>query len=126
MWRAWKMLLTTGLLLLPFAVRGQTYDELSAMVTGPWHHLPNAVKPAQFSRDEAKCKVISAQTPITSTTPSIVERVRWTVQVNCLKASGYEPGNAPTKSISNESLSIRGSRIIPALILRGLGKVTLQ
>jgi hypothetical protein len=75
-----------------------TYDELKAMVDGPWHHVPNAVGSLQLNRDQAKCNVVAAQTPINSTTTSVVERVRWTVYVNCLKASGYEPGGTPTKT----------------------------
>jgi hypothetical protein len=76
------------------------------MVDGPWHHVPNAVSPLQFNKDEAKCRVVSDQTPINSTTVSVVERVRWTVFVNCLKASGYEPGRAPTKpTFSNDGNS---------------------
>jgi hypothetical protein len=96
--RSWKMLPAVAILALPFTARGQTYDELSAMVAGPWHHVPNAVSTLQFNKDEAKCKVVSAQTPINSSTPAVVERTRWTVLINCLKASGYEPGQAPTKT----------------------------
>ncbi|SIO56022.1 hypothetical protein SAMN05443247_08181 [Bradyrhizobium erythrophlei] len=92
--RGWKILSAIAVMVLPFGALCQTYDELSAMVSGPWHHIPNAVSALQFNRDEAKCRVVSAQTPIDSTTPAVVERVRWTVLVNCLKASGYEPGNA--------------------------------
>jgi hypothetical protein len=95
---AWKLFPVIAFLALPFGVRGQTYDELSAMVAGPWHHVPNAVSSLQLNKDQAKCNVVAAQTPINSTTTSVVERVRWTVFVNCLKASGYEPGGAPTKT----------------------------
>jgi hypothetical protein len=103
---AWKIFPVIAFVALPFGVRGQTYDELSAMVAGPWHHVPDAVGPLQFNKDEAKCRVVSAQTPINSTTVSVVERVRWTVLVNCLKAGGYEPGATPTKTtLSNESNS---------------------
>jgi hypothetical protein len=50
--------------------------------------------------------VVSTQTPVNSTTPSVVERARWTVLVNCLKASGYEPGPAPAKNtLPNDSTS---------------------
>jgi hypothetical protein len=95
---AWKIVPLAAFIALPFAVRGQTYDELSAMVSGPWHHVPNAVGALQLNKDQAKCNVVAAQTPVDSTTPAVVERVRWTVFVNCLKASGYEPGGAPTKT----------------------------
>jgi hypothetical protein len=96
--RSWKILAAIAVMAFPFGVQGQTNDELSAMVTGPWHHVPNAVSPLQFNKDEAKCRVVSAQTPINSTTPAVVERVRWTVLINCLKASGYEPGPALAKT----------------------------
>jgi len=59
--RAWKMALAIVMMVFPFGVRGQTYDELSAMVSGPWHHVPNPLSSLQFNRDEAKCRVISAQ-----------------------------------------------------------------
>src|SRR6267378_360023 len=102
----WKILSAIAVSVLPFGALCQTYDELSGMVRGPWHHVPYAVSAVQFNRDEAKCKVVSAQTPIDSTTPAIVERVRWTVLINCLKASGYEPGNAPTETtLSRDSTS---------------------
>jgi hypothetical protein len=42
----WKMLSAIAIMVLPFGARGQTYDELSAMVTGPWHHIPNALSPS--------------------------------------------------------------------------------
>ena len=104
--RSWKILTAIAVLAVPFGAWGQTYDELSAMVTGPWHHLPNSVSPLQFNKDEARCRVVSAQTPINSTTPAVVERVRWTVLINCLKASGYEPGQASTKiTLSNDTVS---------------------
>lgn len=83
---------------LPFGAQGQTNDELSSMVSGSWHHVPNAVSPLQFNKDEAKCRVVSAQTPINSTTSTVVERARWIVLINCLKASGYEPGPALAKT----------------------------
>lgn len=93
-----------AVMMFPLGVQGQTYDELSAMVTGPWHHLPNALTPLQFSREEAKCRVVSGQTPVNSTTPAVVERIRWTVLVNCLKAAGYEPGSATvTKPVASSS-----------------------
>src|ERR1700722_20110288 len=98
MLQAWKISAAIAFVTLPFGVRGQTYDELSAMVAGPWHHVPNAVSSLQHNRDQAKCNVVAAQTPINSTTTSVVERVRWTVFVNCLRASGYEPGGAPSKT----------------------------
>jgi hypothetical protein len=68
--RAWKVLPAIAIMALSFGVQGQTYNELSAMVAGPWHHVPNAVSPLQFNKDEAKCRVVSAQTPIDSTTPA--------------------------------------------------------
>src|SRR5262249_42107906 len=80
---------------------GQSYQELLALVTGPWHHVPDARSTLEFNREIAKCKVISAQTPVDSTTPSIIDIVRWRVLINCLKASGYEPGTAtPARSVS--------------------------
>jgi hypothetical protein len=103
--RFWRILPAVAVLVLPFGARAQTYGELKAMVDGPWHHVPNPVSSLQFNRDEAKCRVISAQTPIDSITPAVVERVRWVVLINCLKANGYEPGVAPAKTtISNDRI----------------------
>jgi hypothetical protein len=96
--RSWKILAAIAVMAFPFGAQGQTNDELSSMVDGPWHHVPNAVSPLQFNKDEAKCRVVSAQTPINSTTPAVVARVRWIVLINCLKANGYEPGPAPAKT----------------------------
>jgi hypothetical protein len=106
----WKAATAAAVLVLPLSTRAQTYDELKAMVDGPWHHVPNPVSPLQFNRDAAQCRVVSAQTPINSTTPAVVERVRWTVLINCLKANGYEPGAAPaTTAVSRDKLSKLGS-----------------
>jgi hypothetical protein len=69
----------------------------------------------QFNRDAAKCRVIAAQTPITSTTPAVVQRVISNVIVNCLKASGYEPGAAKRPAVAkpapamNPTLADRGA-----------------
>ncbi len=80
-------------LLVPLVALGQISDEVT-LLKGPWHHLPNATSDLQFNRDIAKCKVIAVQTPVDSRTPAVVERVIANVLVNCLKASGYEPGAA--------------------------------
>jgi hypothetical protein len=107
--RAWKVLPAMVVMALATDAWGQTlptYDELKAMVDGPWHHVPNAVSSLQFNKDEAKCRVVSAQTPVDSAAAvSAVARVRWAVLVNCLNASGYEPGATPTKTtLSNDSI----------------------
>jgi hypothetical protein len=103
---SWKLLSAVAVVMLSTGAHGQSYQELSAMVTGPWHHVPNARSTLEFNREMAKCRVVSAQTPVDSTTPAVVEIVRWRVLINCLKASGYEPGRAPTKTIhSNDSTS---------------------
>jgi len=104
--RAWKTLLAIAVVAISTGAWGQTYDELKAMVDGPWHHVPNAVGPPQLNKDQAKCNVVASQTPVDSTTSAVVQRVRWTVFVNCLKASGYEPGVPPTKTtLSNDGTS---------------------
>jgi hypothetical protein len=84
-------------------VGAQTYDELAAMVEGPWHHVPNPVSKQQLERDDARCRVVVAQTPVNSTTPAVVERVRWTTQLNCMKALGYEPGPPPVRATSRRT-----------------------
>jgi hypothetical protein len=90
------MALSTG-------AHGQNYQELSAMVNGPWHHVPDARSTLEFNREMAKCQVVSAQTPVDSTTPAVVQIVRWRGLINCLKASGYEPGAVPAKTtLSND------------------------
>jgi hypothetical protein len=89
---------TAAFIALSTGAHGQNYQELSAMVTGPWHHVPDARSTLEFNRERAKCEVISAQTPVDSTTPAVVQIVRWRVLINCLKAGGYEPGRAPTKT----------------------------
>ncbi len=81
----------------------QTYDELAAMVRGPWHHVPAPASRLQLERDDARCRVVAAQTPINSTTPAVVERVRWTTQINCMKALGYEPGPSPVRTTSGRT-----------------------
>jgi hypothetical protein len=88
-------------IVLSSSVRAQTYDELAAMVEGPWHHVPNPVTKWQLERDDARCRVVAAQTQVDSTTPAIVARVRWTTQINCMKALGYEPGPAPPVQRAN-------------------------
>lgn len=93
--RSWKILSAIAVLSLSSAAGAQNYDQLSAIVNGPWHHVPNALGPLEFNKEIAKCRVIAAQTPIDSTTPAVIEIVRWRVIINCLKAGGYEPGAAP-------------------------------
>jgi hypothetical protein len=88
---------------------GQNYQELSAMVTGPWHHVPDARSTLEFNREMAKCQVVSAQTPVNSTTPAVVEIVRWRVLINCLKASGYEPGAAPARNVASKKNQVATS-----------------
>jgi hypothetical protein len=88
---------------------GQDYQELSAMVTGPWHHVPDARGTLEFNREFAKCQVVSAQTPVNSTTPAVVEIVRWRVLINCLKASGYEPGAAPARNVASKKNQVATS-----------------
>lgn len=84
--RFWKFLPAAVIIIsLSNGAYSQNYQELSAMVVGLWHHVPDARSILEFNREMAKCRVISAQTPVNSTTPA----------VNCLKASGYEPGAAP-------------------------------
>jgi hypothetical protein len=88
---------------------GQDYQELSAMVGGPWHHVPDARGTLEFNREFAKCQVVSAQTPVNSTTPAVVEIVRWRVLINCLKASGYEPGAAPARNVASKKNQVATS-----------------
>ena len=76
------------------------------MVTGPWHHVPDARGTLEFNREMAKCQVVSAQTPVDSSTPAVVEIVRWRVLINCLKASGYEPG-AKGPAVARQSASAK-------------------
>jgi hypothetical protein len=92
--RAWNVLPAIATMMFSTVAHGQNYQELSAMVAGPWHHVPDARSTLEFNREMAKCQVVSAQTLVSSTTPAVVEIARWRVLINCLKASGYEPGNA--------------------------------
>jgi|ERR1700728_179222 len=96
--RAWKVLSAVIATSVPWTANAANYRELEAMVSGPWHHLPAPVGALQFNRDDAKCRVIAAQTPVDSTTPAIVEMVRWTTEINCLKSLGYEPGPEPKRA----------------------------
>lgn len=69
-----------------------TYSELQALVEGPWHHIPAPVAKFQQDRDRARCRLIAVQTPVDSTTSSVVAIVRWTAEVNCMQALGYAAG----------------------------------
>lgn len=89
---SWKILPTVAVLALGSLAHAANYRGLEAMVNGPWHHLPNAVNVLQFNRDDAKCRVVAAQTPVSSTTPAVVEMVLWSTRINCLRSMGYEPG----------------------------------
>jgi hypothetical protein len=100
--RGWKILPIVAIMSLSTSAYGQNYQELSAMVTGPWHHVPDARSTLEFNKEMAKCQVVSAQTPVNSTTPAVVEIVRWRVLINCLKASGYEPGAAPARNVASK------------------------
>jgi hypothetical protein len=73
------------------------------MVTGPWHHVPDARSTLEFNKEMAKCQVVSAQTPENSTTPAVIEIVHWRVLINCLKASGYEPGAVPALNVASKN-----------------------
>jgi hypothetical protein len=100
--RVWKILPTVAIMALSTSAYGQNYQELSAMVTGPWHHVPDARSTLESNKEMAKCQVVSAQTPVDSTTPSVVAIVRWRVLIYCLKASGYEPGAAPARNVASK------------------------
>jgi hypothetical protein len=100
--RVWKILPALAVMSLLTGAYGQNYQELSATVTGPWHHVPDARSTIEFNREMAKCQVVSAQTPLNSTTPAVVEIVRWRVLINCLKASGYEPGATSVHSVATK------------------------
>jgi hypothetical protein len=96
--KEWAHAIAGSVMSLSTGAYCQSYQELSAMVTGPWHHVPDARGTLEFNKEMAKCQVVSAQTPVNSTTPAVVEIVRWRVLINCLKASGYEPGVAPARN----------------------------
>lgn len=74
-----------------------TYGELQAMVEGPWHHVPAPVSKQQFEQDQGRCRLIALQTPADSTTPAVVAILRWTAQVECMRALGYRSGPQPPK-----------------------------
>jgi hypothetical protein len=107
--RVWKILPALAVMSLSHGTYGQSYEELSAMVTGPWHHVPDARSTLEFNQGMAKCQVVSAQTPVNSTTPAVVEIVRWRVLINCLKASGYEPGAAPARNVASKKNQVATS-----------------
>ena len=107
--RVWKFLPALAVISLSTGAYGQNYQELSAMVTGPWHHVPDARSTLEFNREIAKCQVVSAQTPVYSTTPAVVEIVRWRVLINCLKASGYEPGTTPARNVASKKNQVANS-----------------
>jgi hypothetical protein len=107
--RVWKILSTVAVLSLSTSAYGQNHQELSAMVTGPWHHVPDARNTLEFNKEMAKCQVVSAQTPVNSTAPAIVEIVHWQVLINCLKASGYEPGAAPARNVASKKNQVAAS-----------------
>jgi hypothetical protein len=107
--RVWKILPTVAIMSLSTSAYGQNYQELSAMVTGPWHHVPDARSTLEFNKEMAKCQVVSAQTPVNSTTPAVVEIVRGRVLINCLKASGYEPGAATAPNVASKKNQVATS-----------------
>jgi hypothetical protein len=64
-------------------------NSIAAQLAGPWHHVPNAVSPDRYARDQAKCRMIAGQTPE-------INDIKFSVVlINCLRAEGYEPGAAP-------------------------------
>jgi len=109
--RASKILAAAIVISLPAEAHGQSYHELSATVVGPWHHVPDSRSILEFNREMAKCQVVSAQTPVNSTTPAVVSIVRWRVLINCLKASGYEPGAAPVQNITSKKNDASGVKV---------------
>jgi hypothetical protein len=48
--RVWKILPAVSVIALSTGVYGQNYQELSATVTGPWHHVPDARSTLEFNR----------------------------------------------------------------------------
>ncbi len=107
--RVWKILPALAVMSLSSGAYGQNYQELSATVTGPWHHVPDARSTLEFNKEMAKCQVVSAQTPVNSSTSAVVEIVRWRVLINCLKASGYEPGAAPVRNVASKKNQVATS-----------------
>ncbi|HEY5064326.1 MAG TPA: hypothetical protein VIJ04_05775 [Xanthobacteraceae bacterium] len=98
--RILKFLSAMAVVVLSTGASGQTYQDLSAMVHGPWHHVPDARSMLAFNREMARCQVVAAQMPVNSTTPAVIEIVHWRVLINCLKASGYELGPAVAHNIA--------------------------
>ena len=107
--RIWKILPAVAVMSVSTGAYGQNHQELSALVTGPWHHVPDARSTLEFNKEMAKCQVVSAQTPVNSSTPAVVEIVRWRVLINCLKASGYEPGAAPVRNVASKKNQVATS-----------------
>lgn len=94
------------------SLQAQNLQDLSAIVSGPWHHLPRPTGKLEFNREIAKCRVIAEQTPVESTTPAVIQYTRFAVIINCLKAAGYEPGarvqTQPAAKRSNVKLAAFG------------------
>lgn len=89
--RRWALFL---LFLASAPAKAITYHELQTMIQGGWCHVPAPVGEARFNRDQARCRLVAVQIPVTSTTPAVVEMVRWAAEINCLEALGYEPVEA--------------------------------
>ena len=52
----------------------------------------------QLERDQARCRVVAAQTQVNSTDSVVAGYARMAAQLNCMRALGYLPGPAAAKS----------------------------
>ena len=76
-------------LLAAAEARCASYRDLQMIMEGPWHAASSPAKPQRLGQDQARCRLIAMQTPVTSTTPAVIEAVQWGAEINCMNALGY-------------------------------------
>jgi hypothetical protein len=94
--KQWKRLLALSAVVL--FTGALSYNELEAIISGPWHHTPDPVGKEQLERDQARCRVVAAQTPVNNADSVVAGYAQMAAQLNCMRALGYLPGLAETKT----------------------------
>lgn len=118
--RPWKILSAVGLICTSTVAGGQAPapGSIADQLSRPWRHVPNQVSDSQLKQDQAKCKVIAAQTPD-------IDEIKFdVVYLNCLRASGYEPVPNNEEPVQQQKSSGESLKYIALIPCSGFTKLT--
>jgi hypothetical protein len=72
-------------------------NSIAAQLSAPGHHVPDSVGPDRYARDQAKCRMITGQTPE-------IDEIKFSISlINCLRAE-FEP-DAMGRAVTRQAAS---------------------